>query len=451
MGSIIWSLGAFVVTLGILVTFHEFGHFWVARRCGVKVLTFSVGFGKPIWQRQGQDGTVYQVGIVPLGGYVRMLDERVDNVSENERQVTFNSKTVWQRAAIIAAGPIANFVLAIAVLWLMFVIGVPSVKPIIGTVQENSIAAQAGIQTPAEIIAIDGVETADWQQVNLRFAAALGNDLVEVKTIDEGNRERTYQLQIGAWRLQDNKQPTYAALGLQPFRPEVSLVLSYIAPDSPAAAANLQVGDKIIAFDGTPVVDWPQTRDLIMQAAGQEVRVTLERNGQTVTQQVQLGSREANGQRYGFLGVEPTVAAYPEQYRFTQQYGIVDGLIHGAERTWELMTLSVNMLGKLLVGTVSVSNLSGPVAIAEGAGATASYGLVYFLGFLALISVNLGIINLVPLPVLDGGHLAFLAIEGVRGKPVSERVQEVCYRIGGILIFALMAIAISNDILRLSQ
>ncbi|RUO49756.1 sigma E protease regulator RseP [Pseudidiomarina donghaiensis] len=451
MGSIIWSLGAFVVTLGILVTFHEFGHFWVARRCGVKVLTFSVGFGKPIWQRQGRDGTVYQVGVIPLGGYVRMLDERVDSVSENERQVTFNSKTVWQRAAIIAAGPIANFVLAIAVLWLMFVIGVPSVKPIVGTVQENSIAAQAGIQTPAEIIAIDGVETADWQQVNLRFAAALGNDLVEVKTIDDGNRERTYQLQIGAWRLQDNKQPTYAALGLQPFRPEVSLVLSYIAPDSPAAAANLQVGDKIIAFDGTPVVDWPQTRDLIMQAAGQEVRVTLERNGQTVTQQVQLGSREANGQRYGFLGVEPTVAAYPEQYRFTQQYGIVDGLLQGAERTWELMALSVNMLGKLLVGTVSVSNLSGPVAIAEGAGATASYGLVYFLGFLALISVNLGIINLVPLPVLDGGHLAFLAIEGVRGKPVSERVQEVCYRIGGILIFALMAIAISNDILRLSQ
>ena len=451
MGSIIWSLGAFVVTLGILVTFHEFGHFWVARRCGVKVLTFSVGFGKPIWQRQGRDGTVYQVGVIPLGGYVRMLDERVDSVSEDERQVTFNSKTVWQRAAIIAAGPIANFVLAIAVLWVMFLIGVPSVKPIVGTVQENSIAAQAGIQTPAEIIAIDGVETADWQQVNLRFAAALGNDLVEVKTIDEGNRERTYQLQIGAWRLQDNQQPTYAALGLQPFRPEVSLVLSYIAPDSPAAAANLQVGDKIIAFDGTPVVDWPQTRDLIMQAAGQEVRVTLERNGQTVTQQVQLGSREANGQRYGFLGVEPTVAAYPEQYRFTQQYGIVDGLLQGAERTWELMALSVNMLGKLLVGTVSVSNLSGPVAIAEGAGATASYGLVYFLGFLALISVNLGIINLVPLPVLDGGHLAFLAIEGVRGKPVSERVQEVCYRIGGILIFALMAIAISNDILRLSQ
>lgn len=451
MGSIIWSLGAFVLTLGILVTFHEFGHFWVARRCGVKVLTFSVGFGKPIWQRQGRDGTVYQVGIIPLGGYVRMLDERVDHVGADEQQVTFNSKTVWQRAAIIAAGPVANFVLAIAVLWLMFVIGVPSVKPIIGNVQTNSIAAEAGITTPAEIIAIDGSETADWQQVNLRFAAALGNDVVTVTTLDERNRERTYELKIRQWRLQDNQQPTYMALGLQPFRPEVTLVLSYIAPDSPAAQGNLQVGDKIMAFNGTPVTEWPQTRDLIMQAAGQEVLLTLERNGQVIEQAVQLGRREANGQQYGFLGVEPTIEPYPEQYRFTQQYGVIDGFLQGVERTWELMALSVKMIGKLLVGTVSVSNLSGPVAIAEGAGATASYGLVYFLGFLALISVNLGIINLVPLPVLDGGHLAFLAIEGVRGKPVSERVQEVCYRIGGILIFALMAIAISNDILRLSQ
>lgn len=451
MGSIIWSLGAFILTLGILVTFHEFGHFWVARRCGVKVLTFSVGFGKPIWQRQGRDGTLYQVGLIPLGGYVRMLDERVDAVSDNERNVTFNSKTVWQRAAIIAAGPVANFVLAIAVLWLMFVIGVPSVKPVVGEVTANSIAAEAGVETPAEIIAIDGTQTTDWQQVNLRFAAALGNDTVAVTTRDERSRERTYELAIAQWRLDDNQQPTYMALGLEPFRPQVSLVLSYIAPESPAEAANLQVGDKIIAFNGTPVADWPQTRDLIMQAAGQQVLLSIERDAQRLEQTVTLGTRDANGSSYGFLGVEPTVAPYPERYRFTQQYGIVEGFAQGAARTWELMVLSVKMIGKLLVGTVSVSNLSGPVAIAEGAGATASYGFVYFLGFLALISVNLGIINLVPLPILDGGHLAFLAIEGVRGKPVSERIQEVCYRIGGILIFALMAIAISNDILRLSQ
>src|SRR5690554_1026958 len=451
MSSIVWSLGAFIVTLGILVTFHEFGHFWVARRCGVRVLTFSVGFGKPIWQRQGRDGTLYQVGLIPLGGYVRMLGDRVDEVAPNEREVTFNSKSVAQRAAIVAAGPMANFILAVAVLWLMFLIGVPSVKPVIGQVTENSIAAESGIQTPTEIIAVGGRKTADWQQVNLQLAAALGNDQVQLQTRDANNRERTYTLAISQWRLDDSQQPTFTALGLQPFRPEISLQLSYVAPDSPAAAADLRVGDKIIAFDGTPLTDWPQTRDLILQAAGETIQLQLERDGQLLEQWVTIGSRQAEGRELGFLGVEPTVAPYPETYRYTQQYGIVDGFMHGAQRTWELMVLSVKMIGKLLTGTVSVSNLSGPVAIAEGAGATASYGFVYFLGFLALISVNLGIINLVPLPVLDGGHLAFLAIEGVRGKPVSERVQEVCYRIGGILIFALMAIAISNDILRLSQ
>jgi regulator of sigma E protease len=451
MGSIIWSLGAFVITLGILVTFHEFGHYWVARRCGVKVLTFSVGFGKPIWQRQAQDGTVYQIGLIPLGGYVRMLDERVDEVPAEQRHLSFNSKSVAQRAAVIAAGPIANFILAIAVLWLMFLLGVPSVKPIIGTTEANSIAAAAGIETPAEIVSVDNQRTADWQQVNLNLAAALGNETVTLQTRDENNRLRDYTLDIKQWRLDDSQQPTFVALGMRPFQPEVSLTLSYVAENSPAAEAGLQLQDKILGFNGTPVTDWPQTRDLIMQAPGQEVDLTIERQGQQMVVTTRLGSREVNGKQIGFLGVEPTVAPYPEAYRFTQQFGVIDALWQGAQRTWELMVLSVKMLGKLVTGTVSVSNLSGPVAIAEGAGATASYGFVYFLGFLALISVNLGIINLVPLPVLDGGHLAFLAIEGARGKPVSERVQEICYRIGGILIFALMAIAISNDILRLSQ
>lgn len=451
MGGIVWSLGAFIVTLGILVTFHEFGHFWVARRCGVKVLTFSVGFGKPIWQRQAADGTVYQVGLIPLGGYVRMLDERVDEVPTEQRHLSFNSKSVAQRAAIIAAGPVANFILAIGVLWLMFLLGVPSVKPVIGSTVPNSIAADAGIVTPAEIVAVDNQHTADWQQVNLNLAAALGNNQVILQTRDENNRLRDYTLDISQWRLDDSQQPTFLALGMQPFQPEVSLELSYVAENSPAAEAGLQLHDKILQFNGTPVTDWPQTRDFIVQAPGQLVDITIERQGEELTIPVRLGSREVNNQAIGFLGVEPTVAPYPESYRFTQQYGAIEGLWRGVERTWELMVLSVKMIGKLVTGTVSVSNLSGPVAIAEGAGATASYGLVYFLGFLALISVNLGIINLVPLPVLDGGHLAFLAIEGARGKPVSERVQEVCYRIGGILIFALMAIAISNDILRLSQ
>lgn len=448
---VLWSLGAFIVTLGILVTFHEFGHFWVARRCGVKVLTFSVGFGRPIWQRRAADGTLYQIGMIPLGGYVRMLDDRVDEVPAELASQSFNAKSVAQRAAIVAAGPIANFILAIIVLWLMFLIGVPSVRPIIGNVAPDSIAAKAGVQSPAEIIAVNNRPTPDWQQVNLHFAAALGQDTVTLTTRDEQHREQLYQLDIRRWQLDNNQQPTFITLGLYPFQPEISHIISYVAENSPAAQAGLQINDKILAINGTPATDWPQTRELIMQSPGQEVVVTILRDQQQLELPAIIGSRVVSEQLIGFLGVEPTIAPYPEAYRFTQQYGIVDGLVKGAERTWELMVLSVKMLGKLLTGTVSISNLSGPVAIAEGAGATASYGLVYFLGFLALISVNLGIINLVPLPILDGGHLAFLAVEGVRGKPVSERVQEICYRIGGILIFALMAIAISNDVLRLSQ
>ncbi|RUO58535.1 sigma E protease regulator RseP [Pseudidiomarina insulisalsae] len=451
MLEIIWSLGAFIVTLGVLVTFHEFGHFWVARKCGVKVLTFSVGFGKAIWQRRGKDGTCYQVSRIPLGGYVRMLDERVDDVPENQRHLSFNSKSVKQRAAIVAAGPVANFLLAVVVLWGMFLLGVPSVKPVVGEVTPNSVAAQVELPTPAEIVSVNGRLTEDWQQVNLAFAAALGDERATLTVLDPQQRQRTYTLDISDWRLGNEQVPTFTALGFEPYQPAIYTELAYVQEGSPAAAAGLQVGDKILGLDGTLLAEWSQIRDAIMAAPGQRVDVEILRQGNEITVPVTMGERVVEGERYGYLGVEPRREAYPEAYRFVQQYGIVDGLVKGAERTWNLMVLSVQMIGKLITGTVSVTNLSGPVAIAEGAGVSASYGLVYFLGFLALISVNLGIINLLPLPMLDGGHLLFLGIEGVRKKAVSERVQEISYRIGGALIFALMAIAISNDVLRLLQ
>lgn len=449
MLEILWSLGAFIITLGVLVTFHEFGHFWVARKCGVKVLTFSVGFGKAIWQRRGKDGTCYQVSRIPLGGYVRMLDERIDEVPEEERHLSYNSKSVSKRAAIVAAGPIANFLLAIAVLWLMFLLGVPSVKPVVGEVTPNSVAAQVELPTPSEIISVNGRRTEDWQQVNLAFAAALGNESATLTVRDTRQRERTFELDISEWRLGDEQVPTFSALGFQPFQPAIYTELAYVQEDSPAAQAGLQVGDKILALDGTLYTEWSPIRDAIMAAPDEQVIVTVLRDGAELELPVRMGQREFEGKTYGYLGVEPARDSYPEAYRFVQQYGIVDSLVKGAERTWNLMVLSVQMIGKLLTGTVSVTNLSGPVAIAEGAGVSASYGLVYFLGFLALISVNLGIINLLPLPMLDGGHLLFLGIEAVRKKAVSERVQEISYRIGGALIFALMAIAISNDLLRL--
>jgi len=452
MLDVLWSLGAFVVTLGILVTFHEFGHYWVARRCGVKVLTFSVGFGKAFWQRTGRDGTVYQLSVIPLGGYVRMLDTRVDEVSPALYPQSFNAQSVGKRMAIVAAGPIANFILAIAVLWGMLMLGVPSVKPVVGSVAPASIAAQAQLPQDAEIVAINGRSTRDWQAVNMALVGAIGDEQATLSLMQNG-RQQDYRLDLRGWNFDSQTQTTFQTLGIQPFQPHATREIGFIAPNSPADSAGLAVDDKILGMNGTLMGEWSQIREFIAAEPGETVAVMVERNGETITLNVTLGQRErveGDGELIGFLGVETKALPYPEEYRFINQFGPLESFTEGVSRTWELMVLSVKMIGKLFTGDVSVTQLSGPVSIAEGAGATASYGLVYFLGFLALISVNLGIINLLPLPVLDGGHLVFFVIEWIKGSPVSERVQDVSYRIGGALIFALMLVAISNDILRLT-
>lgn len=439
---------AFVVTLGILVAFHEFGHFWVARRCGVKVLTYSVGFGKAIWSRTAKDGTCYQIGIIPLGGYVRMLDERIDEVPAEQRHVSFNGQSVYKRFAIVAAGPIANFILAVVALWLMFGIGVPTVKPVIGGVESDSIAAQAGLQRGSEIIQVNDVEAYDWQQVQLGLMSAIGNDQATLTVRGADQQTHTKTLDLTNWQFDPEKQSTFASLGIKVYQPEVYTELAQVMDDAPAAQAGLQVGDKINTVDGEPVQSWQQLTEVIRQSAGQVIDLTIERQGQSQQVSALVGERDTASGVIGYLGVVPKTEPLPEGYVFNHQYGIVGGLVKGAEQTWELMVISVQMIGKLITGDVSVKSLAGPLSIAEGAGVSVGNGFVYFLSFLALLSVNLGIINLIPLPVLDGGHLAFFIVEWVKGKPVSEKVQDVCYRIGAALIFVLMVVAIGNDISR---
>ncbi|SEK82594.1 site-2 protease. Metallo peptidase. MEROPS family M50B [Colwellia chukchiensis] len=447
----IWNLGSFVVALGILITVHEYGHFWVARKNGVQVQRFSIGFGKAIWRKYDQYGTEFVIAMIPLGGYVKMLDSRVDEVDEATKHRTFDGKSVYQRIAIIAAGPLANFIFALFAFYVMFLIGVPSVKPIIGEITPESIAAQANLPRNGEIIAISGQRTQDWQDVNLALISAIGESelTLTVKTPDRiGNK--SYQLNTQNWQFSPENESSIASLGIQPFRAKVHTELAVVAAGSPAAKAGLQVGDKLISIAGQRVDNqWQVFADNIKTYPEQNVAIEILREGKILQLEVRPESRTWQNKVIGYLGVQPVSDPYPSEYQFEQAYGPIAALTQSAKKTWQLIELSFQMIAKLITGDVSVKNLSGPISIAQGAGSSADYGLVYFLGFLALISINLGIINLLPLPVLDGGHLFYYFIELITGKPVPEKIQEIGFKFGTIALLSLMTIAIFNDLSRL--
>ncbi|WP_323944173.1 sigma E protease regulator RseP [Aeromonas caviae] len=450
MGGLLWNIGAFIVALGLLVAVHEFGHFWVARRCGVKVERFSIGFGKAIWRRLGKDGTEYVLALIPLGGYVKMLDGRVDELKPGEEAQAFNHKSVWARMAIVAAGPMANFVFALFAFWLMFMIGVPSVKPVVGEVRPASIVAEAGILPGMEIVGIGGEETGDWESVTYALISHLGDDSVQLK-LKAANTSYAVDktLQLAGWKFDPDKESPIGSLGIVPLGGKVLPVVEAVVPSSASEKAGLQIGDRIKGVDGDAITEWAQFVERVQQSPAQPLQVTVERGGSEMTLTLTPDGKKVKGQLVGFVGLSPQLVPLPDEYRTLLQYGPLQALWHGVQKTWSLITLTFDMIGKLIGGIVSLDNLSGPISIAKGAGSSADYGLVYFLGFLALISVNLGIINLFPLPVLDGGHLVYFLIEAITGKPVSEKIQEVGFRIGAAILMLLMGIALFNDFARL--
>ncbi|WP_324023962.1 sigma E protease regulator RseP [Aeromonas caviae] len=450
MGGLLWNIGAFIVALGLLVAVHEFGHFWVARRCGVKVERFSIGFGKAIWRRLGKDGTEYVLALIPLGGYVKMLDGRVDELKPGEEAQAFNHKSVWARMAIVAAGPMANFVFALFAFWLMFMIGVPSVKPVVGEVRPASIVAEAGILPGMEIVGVGGEETGDWESVTYALISHLGDDSVQLK-LKAANTSYAVDktLQLAGWKFDPDKESPIGSLGIVPLGGKVLPVVEAVVPSSASEKAGLQVGDRIKGVDGEVITEWAQFVERVQQSPAQPLQVTVERGGSEMTLTLTPDGKKVKGQLVGFVGLSPQLVPLPDEYRTLLQYGPLQALWHGVQKTWSLITLTFDMIGKLIGGIVSLDNLSGPISIAKGAGSSADYGLVYFLGFLALISVNLGIINLFPLPVLDGGHLVYFLIEAITGKPVSEKIQEVGFRIGAAILMLLMGIALFNDFARL--
>lgn len=444
-----WSLGSFIVALGILVAVHEWGHFWVARRCGVHVERFSVGFGKPLWSRVDKLGTEYVIAAIPLGGYVRMLDERVDNVPANKAHKAFNRQPVGNRMAILAAGPGVNFIFAVFALFVMYLIGVQTIKPIVGEVTPNSIIAVAGIESGDEIIAVGSRETLDWEAVNLELISYVGDAKLPLTIRRARGFEQEISLFIDDWKFDPDKESALSSLGMAPLRPDVTLEIAVVAEGSAAETMGIQIGDRFTHFNDQPIASWQGLVEEISTRPSENVSFTLVREEQNLTLSGSLGEVEGAEQSRGYLGVSPRVEPWPDGVVFKHQYGMIDGFAQALDRTWRLMTLSVEMIGKLITGDVSVKNLSGPISIAQGAGASAGYGFVYFLSFLALISVNLGIINLLPLPMLDGGHLMYFSIEWLTGKPVPESIQEVGFKIGGILLLGLMSIAIFNDLARL--
>lgn len=452
MSGIIWNLVSFIVALGILVTVHEFGHFWVARRCGIKVETFSIGFGKALWKRVGKDGTVYTIAMIPLGGYVKMVDSRVETVPDDQLHQAFDHKSLWQRVAVVSAGPIFNFLFAIFAYWLVFTIGTPTVKPVVGSVEQHSIAAQGGLTPGMQITSVSGVSTPDWEAVNMQLASHIGDKQVTltVASPDDIGMKENKTFNLSSWNFNPESESAMGALGFKPYRPKISLTLANLVENGAGAKAGLQAGDTLTAIDGSQVQDWQQVVSRIQSHPNKPLNVTVMRDGREVAVTlVPERKKIADGQVIGFAGISPNVAQWPANYRFDLQYGVVESVGKAIDKTGQVIDLTLSMLKKLVVGDVGLNNLSGPISIAKGAGATADYGLVYFLGFLALISINLGIINLVPLPMLDGGHLLFFAIEAIIRRPVSEKVQEMGYRIGGAIIFSLMAVAIFNDFTRL--
>lgn len=440
-GSVWWL----IVSLGILVTFHEFGHYWVARRCGVRVLRFSVGFGKPVWKRIGRDGTEYAIAWIPLGGYVKMLDEREVEVAPSERHESFNAKSVWQRIAIVAAGPIANLLLCIALLWLMFVVGKPDFQPDIG--RAEGIAAEAGFQAGDRLLEVNGRATRTWSEAGIALATAVIDrepTAVRVRTADGDERVRMLPLDRPGLVLSEERP--FTDLGLRPAWPAV---VGEVSPGSAAEAAGLRAGDRIVSLDGRPVHTYDQVSPLLQELAGPDrpLALGIERDGRRQGLEVRPQRAERDGQPVWQLGV----LAAPLEQDALLRFGPLAAVPAALAETRQMTSDVLGMLWRMVSGQASLKNISGPITIARVANGSAELGPAWFFNFLAILSLSLCIMNLLPIPVLDGGHLLYYLIELVKGSPVGERGLVAGQYIGLALLAGLMGLAFYNDILRLGS
>lgn len=450
--NILFTLASFALALGILIVVHELGHFWVARRCDVKVLRFSIGFGKPLksW-KTGPDGTEWALAAFPLGGYVKMLDEREGEVAPQELPRAFNRKPVWQRILIVAAGPAANFILAIILYWVLFMHGVPGAKPILGDAPSSTPAAVAGFKTGEIMTKIGGEPVDTWQDVRwLLLKKIMEKHPVEIESRAPNGEVQVHLLETGSLGPDDLESDFLEKLGLTHFRPEVRPVIGKLLPGGVGEKSGLQSGDEVVGVDGEHVALWGDLVQRVRDNPGKPMRFDIRRNGAAMVVTLIPASVMEQDHAVGKIGAGPKVDEAAFDALMTEvRYPPLRALGEAMHKTWDTSLFTLRMLGKMVVGEVSLKNISGPITIADYAGQSAHMGWLPYLSFLALISISLGVLNLLPVPLLDGGHLMYYMAEIVKGSPVSERAMEIGQQVGMALLMVLMAFAFYNDINRL--
>ncbi|HQS82508.1 MAG TPA: RIP metalloprotease RseP [Thiobacillus sp.] len=446
--STLYTILWFLVAIGILVVVHEFGHYLAARLAGVKVLRFSVGFGRPLLSRRfGRDQTEWVLSTLPFGGYVKMLDEREGEVPAAEAHRSFNRATVWRRIGIVSAGPIANFLLAIVFYWALFLNGLPAIKPMIGEPPAGTPAAQVGLAAGDEIRRVNGKDTPSFQDLRLNLMrAGVAGDALTLELADG----RSVQLDAAPMQTENLELDILLPLGIVRYDPLLDPVIGTVLPDGAAARAGFQPGDRLLAANGEQLASWQDWVQQVRQHPAQPLRIEYERQGQRGELTVVPEAVDEAGQRVGKIGAGPQIDEAVRTALMTEvRYGPIDALWRGAVKTWDMSVFTLEMMGRMVLGQVSWKNLSGPLTIADYAGQSAALGWISFVGFLALVSVSLGVLNLLPIPLLDGGHLMYYVAEVFTGRPVSGRTMEIGSRIGMILLLLLMSFALFNDLQRL--
>lgn len=444
------SIPAFIVAIGLLVAIHEFGHFWVARRLGVRVLRYSIGFGRKVWGRtSSKTGTEYWLAAIPLGGYVKMLDEREGDVAVADRPYAFNRQKLWKRAAIVAAGPGINFAFAIFAYWLVFMIGIAGIKPIIGDVAQDTQAYESGLSQGEQIVAVGEKDTPTWQELRLTLLGrALDQEPVRLTVLDKNGDTRSVVLDLS--QASAEPEVLFKQLGLSPYQPKGTPLISDTIAGQAAARAGLQAGDHLLAANGEALTGPRELVEWIQSHPGETVDFSIQRDGNTLTQAVALDSYQLDGKTVGRLGAHIGIdGAEWEAMRTQRRLNPLAAAPEAVAQTWSVSLLTVRLLWRMVTGDVSWKNISGPIQIADYAGKTASIGLEPFISFLALISVSLAVLNLLPVPVLDGGHLLYYACEFIRGRPLSDKAQIMGQQFGMVVLLLLMSVAFYNDILRL--